>query len=812
MASKSKRRSRGRSAVNLIDQAKRNIDRGDYKQALKDVRVCYRENPKSDYRCLLEHAYIGRVQQLVRKGQIEDARRIARDLLDLGITEPAVGAGLPDMLLSVGMFDCLPQGDVALSDTEHKRLRVKAADQAVAHPQNTPQSMPEVREGAERIRAALKAVERGDESVALECLRDISSQSLFADWKYFVRGLIAYYRRDKDGMANNWDRLDADRAAARIVVPLKVIAGMTPPQDDGNLRTKIGCLENHSADRAVLSKLTRLRQSVTDHDWDQLFKTLQTSRQALREMDAGIYQRLISCLCGVFMREGLVEELKKFSRIVDPLPIDPGWNRAMAIACESSDFHDDDPEEYWRKYLQDLKNLPLFSPAQRDLARGLVWLRLAEYYEEDADDLRHCRCGMDHQPQIEEAEEQAEYAFAQCIKLAPHHAPAYLAAALFYKSINQPERTAELYRRLLDRDPDNLSALNALAVYHISRSEGLKAREFALRAHELKPLDRDTGKLLRLTHTEASRELARSGQYDKARAELADADRLQPEYKDDFDVLARKAVLEFKAGNTDAARQFVEQAQETLEKPGALWLVMTIEAIRFGLPWQETHLYEQRWLHALKKQCHGETAGLMCRLLDEHTHTFQPYSGHDEHLQNLLQYIGRCTRVKWRLEDMRLVCEFLERLEELELLAKFAKIGMQKHPQIGYFHWLVGMLEFRKGPFGCNRPLAVAQLKMAIDLASKSDDSRDERIVKNAKQRLDMIEGASHLHDEYDDDDLDNYYDDEVDEYSKDGNGNSIHGVTFDDFQEIVQKVSDTLGLSPEEILNKIMGGKKPKS
>ncbi len=112
MASKSKKRSKrskGRSAVPLIDHVKRNLERGDFKQALKDGRVCYRQNPTPDCRCFLEHAYIGQAQQLFENGLIEDSRRIVRDLLDLGVTEPAVEAGLPDLLLSVGMFDCLPK-------------------------------------------------------------------------------------------------------------------------------------------------------------------------------------------------------------------------------------------------------------------------------------------------------------------------------------------------------------------------------------------------------------------------------------------------------------------------------------------------------------------------------------------------------------------------------------------------------------------------------------------------------------------------------------------------------------------------------
>ena len=812
MASKSKKQSKGRLTINLLDRVKRNLERGDFKQALKDVRVCYRQNPASDCRCFLEHAYIGRAQQLARKGLIEDSRRIVRDLLELGVTEPAVKGELPDLLLSVGMLDSLPRTDVALTNADQDRLRVKAADQAVANPLNTPKSMPEVREDAQRIRAALEAVERGDESVALEFLKDIPRQSLFADWKYFVRGLMAYYRRDGVGMTDNWDRLDADRAAARIVTPLKVVAGMAPPKDDGNLRWKVGRLENQAADRMVLTKLIRIRQFAADHDWPLLFKTLQTSRRALREMDEGVYGRLVSYLCGIFMREGLVEEMEQFSRIVDPPAIDPGWNRAKAIACEFSEYRDDDPQEHWREYLRDLKNLPMFTLEQRDLARGLVWLRLAEHYVEDAVGLRGCRCGFAHGPEIEEAEEQAEYAFEQCFKLAPAHAPAYVAAAMFHASANRPEEAAKIYLRLLDRTPDHLDALIFLAKHHVSRGKSLEAREFALHAHELKPLDNDARELLWTVRIEAARDLARTGQCDKARDEAAAADRLQPARAEDFDVLARKAALELKAGNTDAARRFVEQAQEQLDKSTVLWLVMAIEAVRHDLPWQEVHLYEKRWLQDLKRRCHGETAGLMCNLLAEHTRILQPYSGHDKHTLNLLQYIERCSRVKWRPQDLRSVCEFLEHREELVLLAKFAKKGIQKHPQVGYFHWLIGMVEFRMGPFHCNRPVAITQLKMAIELASKSGDPRDDRIVKNAKQCLGMIEDTSRYHDEYCDDDSDDDLDDEMDDYYEDEYDGPMNGLTIAALRDLVDKVCKKLGMDAEEMFNQITGGQAGKA
>jgi hypothetical protein len=404
MASKSKKRPKGRATFDPIDCVKRSLDRGDYKQALKDARVWYRQSPTADLRCFLEHAYMGRAQQLLRNGLTDDARRIVGELMDLGVTETAVETGLPDLLLSVGMLDRLLPEQNRLTEEERTRLVVKAADQAVVKPGSTPASMRELRDEAQRIRAALDAVQSGDEAAALAHLKEISRQSVFADWKFFVRGLTAYYRRDRSEMEANWDRLDPDRAAVTIAAPLKVMAGIPAPQQDVNLRAKIARLEKQTASQTVLSSLMRLRQSLADHDWPQVVKTFRVVHQTLRGLDGDVYRRVIACLTGSLTREGCLDELTSLAKTADPLPLDPHWNRAMAVACENSEYFDDDPEPYWRDYLDDLENLPSLPASQRNLARGLVWLRLADNYLDDAIRSRDCCCGADHSQEIEAAE------------------------------------------------------------------------------------------------------------------------------------------------------------------------------------------------------------------------------------------------------------------------------------------------------------------------------------------------------------------------------------------------------------------------
>lgn len=790
MASKSKKRSKAGSS-NLVDQVKRHLQRGDFRQALKDARVAYRQDPSPECRCYLEHAYVGRAQQLAQNGLADDCRRVVRELLDLGVTEPSVQSAMPDLLLSVGMFDCLAESRGDLTEDARQRLRVKAADQAVIKPENTPRSMADLLDDARRIRSALEAVEREDDAAAMAHLKDIARQSLVADWKYFVRGLVAYYRHDRTEMLANWDRLDADRAAAKIAAPLKVLAGAAQVGDDGVLRAKVARLEKQATSRTVISEMGRLRQSVQEKDWPQVFKTLRAVRGELRSLDMGLYQRAVSYLCGTLIDEGFFHQLVRLSQIVDPLPLDPRWNRAKALACEIDRYDDElDPEEYWHKYLADLDHVSVLSPAERDLARALVWLRLAKFPAHEAWGLSHCRCGCDHRAEVEEAENEAREAFERSLTLAPAHEATYTAMADFHFRAGRQEEAAAVYRRMLRHLPDNVDALLFVAAHYIVCEDFLKACEFAGRARELKPLDPQIRDLRWTIHRGMARKLSLESQFDRAREEMAAADRLDPARAADHEMLASKAVLEIKAGDALTARRLVEQAQESLSEPAPLWLAMAIEANRYELPKEETWLYEKRWQDALKRRCRSETAGRMCGLLSDHLEKPNPYPQIQEHLRCLFKYVGRCKRVKWRVEDLLRVCELLERARSLTLLTEFARQGRRKFPEAAFFHFVLGGLELAKPRGQRDEEFARDCLQEAVDLASKSSDPRDKRIVELASPLLESLKCV--LDDYYDEDDEDEDDEDDYDE-DEDLGGEYTRGAFADE--------ASTQGLSPRTLI-----------
>ena len=187
MATKSKKQRKRRTSGDLFQQVHRNFEKGKYKQALKDAKVCFRQAPTEEHRRFLECAHMGRAQQLSEQGLYDQCRNVLESLLDLGVTEPAVQSALPNLLLSVGMLDRLPPGCERPSAEAEAQSKLKAADVGVLRPQAVPASMSKLRPGAKAIRDALDALERGDENAALAQLKGIPRESAFADWKLFDR-------------------------------------------------------------------------------------------------------------------------------------------------------------------------------------------------------------------------------------------------------------------------------------------------------------------------------------------------------------------------------------------------------------------------------------------------------------------------------------------------------------------------------------------------------------------------------------------------------------------------------------------------
>ncbi len=173
------------------------------------------------------------------------------------------------------------------------------------------------------------------------------------------------------------------------------------------------------------------------------------------------------CLCSQIVRDGSVPALESLAKLVDPLPLDPKWNRARALVRENSRHTTrEEDNSYWRRYIEDLAVSSELAPAERDLAQGMVWVHVARAPADKANSLRHCPCGDSHADEVRNAVTECEECLEICIRLVPDHLPAYEALANLYSAADEPEKAAGVHRRCLEHVPDNFDTLEHL-VHHL---------------------------------------------------------------------------------------------------------------------------------------------------------------------------------------------------------------------------------------------------------------------------------------------------------------------------------------------------------
>lgn len=250
----------------LRTETERLIAKERYKDAVKQAKLCYKEQATPENHRLLEGAYFLRARQLVQQGMRSSAIEVAQHLLDFGVT----GADSPEELIRLLAGLGFEKAALSIQDRLgapglKEQLIGAVADQLVIHPERAGSASPELARDAGLVRKALEALQDGDEAGAMGMLRDLPRSSPLSEWKVFLRGLAAFERGDDGDASANWDRLDSARACAAIAGRLRRMSADASGPTGGSLEKA----ENLAFGEPILERLRRLGTLVAGHEWDK---------------------------------------------------------------------------------------------------------------------------------------------------------------------------------------------------------------------------------------------------------------------------------------------------------------------------------------------------------------------------------------------------------------------------------------------------------------------------------------------------------------------------------------------------------------
>jgi hypothetical protein len=195
-----------------------------------------------------------------------------------------------------------------------------------------------------------------------------------------------------------------------------------------------------------------------------------------------------------------------------------------------------------------------------------------------------------------------------------------------------------------------------------------------------------------------------------------------------------------KAGQRDLADRYEREAMSLLVEPTPLWLVFSIESIRYNLTRATQKHYATLWQQEMKKKCRSETAGEMSSLMLAYLGLGIEYPGRDRQIKELVGYLRRTTRTNYRREDLEQVCQFLEETQkEHSLLEKLIERGLKKHRDSVVFNMLAAKIEFPKFPFGGRLHSARHHLETALSLAQASASPEENALVSKLREMLSVL-------------------------------------------------------------------------
>ena len=257
--------SAGAPATAPWDAVARLISAGRARDALRQARALHKEQASPASERLLVEAYAGRIREMLDHGMAPEADALVRLVRErypasagrleaLASELTARGGDLADLVGPLADAS-LPQGKRAEIEAALRRVLTDPAELAAC--EALPPDHP-LRAGARAVGAALAAATQGPVDDAAAALPEVPRRGPLAPWKWLVRAIAAFYRRDDEACAKCLGAIEADSAPARLVPVLRAVSG-------GGAAAQLPRRERELADRLTRS-FAPLQKAVSDLD------------------------------------------------------------------------------------------------------------------------------------------------------------------------------------------------------------------------------------------------------------------------------------------------------------------------------------------------------------------------------------------------------------------------------------------------------------------------------------------------------------------------------------------------------------------
>lgn len=716
---------------------------GRFQQALELAKQLHKGEPTPEHLELLKECALGRARQLRGQGADRDAVTMLEAALRYDEATPAWLAQVAEELAQSGgvkqALALLPK----IPDAEG-RVLAHVADAAVRQ-ETAGRGLlpPALQPDFDRVLKAFQQVEAGQDDPAVESLREVGLRSPFLEWKLFLRGLQAYYKREDVRAVENWQRLRPDRLPFRLAAPIRFAIDSAyrtaqAPATQGVLQKQADRLN----DAPLVQQLRNLRAALERRDnLAPAFRQAEALLPPLRQQAPHLVHRLASCFYWAAIETG-PDDVQRYRRVFGCPPDDPHFHRLEALAYDRAPNFTD-AHANWLAYEKDIADHPEAWPGEQAArARALVWLHLGRNAamipgpKKMAKLPRYLRDDPDRPRPLKPS---AEECFEKAIELAPDQIEPYEALFRHYRDEGEDNKAVKAARRLLEKFPEHTPTLEEFGDMQVKRGayvEGLGLLQRALRGN---PLDRRLRGKVGTAHLWNARHHAEDGRFAEARRHY-EAALTFFDGKEQASIWCRRAACEFKAGDAALAEEYLGKARALGESPLGVSYTLLTECARLKLDRKLKARFEKEFKEGLAEPPTAAAAADLVGLAASLQAAEVSYHGQKTHAKKIVAYAQQAADAEFTEEQLERLCLALVSLHSAWAVKQFCPLGERKFPKNPKFPHLQALLLMAAGPDRMDTWRVQEHLQRAERLAHDLPPGTEkDELLKDIEQRMKAV-------------------------------------------------------------------------
>lgn len=459
-----------------------------------------------------------------------------------------------------------------------------------------------VTDDLDRILAALEAVGSSSFAFALARIRPVSLRSMFSSWKWFIKGICAYYKHEDSKALSAFDKLPVGSASQRAAEPFRLLIMGTKPVSTADTPTgqsskKTECLCLLAGREDIAEPLARAEHLWQKKRYQDSFKHLKTYFPGFLTQKSSIGFSLTSFYYGAFRQMPFTIAELYLKYLLSESINTPGENlferfkatQAMALWLENEVEWDQDIIDVWKDALAYFCRL---TNGGHD-AETQVYIHLGKLFAE-VEPVKS-RMGVPDRNRRKKKvflrnAELAEICYQKAVQANPDSRDAHTALLDLYEKIDDQSKINRTLDAIIRSFPDEKDALFKAGLRCVARKALIKGMKYLEQGFLLDPIDRRLRSSYMQVCLKAALAYAQKGQTEKCVGTLTKAEQRAASHADDFDIglaylYARwAAMLHLLERGNSAADQMLAKAFSACRAPLKLHYFVWLIGILYDIP------------------------------------------------------------------------------------------------------------------------------------------------------------------------------------------------------------------------------------